>query len=235
MVDGLREVRTVQELSAGQSANSQTDPCRGGRIGARPSLGPAEEHEQIMITRVGLRIPANLRYEDWERAGEKLVRIADTSAWCLGDWLTHGQAMYRDRYRQAVARAGLDYQTLRNYAWVSRKFSPQRRHEGLSFQHHAEVASLPTDQQDLWLQRAEDRAWSRNELRRCRHELAGSAAGPGTGAVMPRMAVPSVELQHWREAAAVTSCSLQSWLITTLNEAATVALHDGSDDLPTAV
>lgn len=34
----------------------------------------------------------------------------------------YGQAAYTGRYRDAIEQASLDYQTLRNYAWVARRF-----------------------------------------------------------------------------------------------------------------
>lgn len=122
-------------------------------------------HGGIMVTRVGLELPATLEFGAWEQAGLKIARIADSSAWCLGDWLIYGQNVYAGRYRHAVAMAGLDYQTLRNYAWVARRFELCRRREGLSFQHHAEVAALSVADQDRWLDRAEQGGWSRNQLR----------------------------------------------------------------------
>jgi len=47
---------------------------------------------------------------------------AVSSAWCLGDGLIAGQAAYGSRNRDAIGRTGLDYQTLRNYAWVAGRF-----------------------------------------------------------------------------------------------------------------
>ena len=41
----------------------------------------------------------------------------------------------------------LDYQTLRNYAWVARRFAMSRRRDTLSFGHHAEVPALPEPEQ----------------------------------------------------------------------------------------
>lgn len=41
---------------------------------------------------------------------------------CLGDWLAYGQAVYANRHRTAVERTSLNYQALRNYAWVARQF-----------------------------------------------------------------------------------------------------------------
>ncbi len=178
----------------------------------------------ILATRVGLEIPDDLHYEAWESAGLKLVRIADTSTWCLGDWLNFGVNKYIDRYRCALENVGLDYQTLRNYAWVARKFDISRRRDKLSFQHHAEVASMSFEDQDQWLDLAETNRWSRNELRRRIRGGSVTAAGSAT-AVMPRMAVTQQHLERWREAAALAETSLEDWLVSTLNDAAAEVLY----------
>ncbi|MFD3523433.1 hypothetical protein [Streptomyces sp. NPDC058653] len=71
-----------------------------------------------------------------------------------------------------VQKAGMAFprnlsdQTLRNYAWVGRRFEHHRRRDTLSFAHHAEVTRLSPPEQDLWLGKAEAQKWSRNELRR---------------------------------------------------------------------
>ncbi|MFD9426223.1 MULTISPECIES: hypothetical protein [unclassified Streptomyces] len=66
----------------------------------------------------------------------------NSSAWWLADWLIHGEATYGwRRYKEAVERTGLDYQTLRHYAWVARRFEHDRRRDSLSFAHHAAVQS----------------------------------------------------------------------------------------------
>src|SRR5262245_53861054 len=82
---------------------------------------------QILTTRVGLEFPTGLSFDAWAQAGRKIVQFIDSSAWYLGDWLVYGQDRYDDRYRLALHRAGLDYQTLRNYAWVVRRFDISRR------------------------------------------------------------------------------------------------------------
>ena len=71
------------------------------------------------------------------------------AAWCLGDWLVFGEQAYAGRYRQAIERTSLDYQTLGNYAWVAKRFSLSRRRDELSFGHHSEVAALPEPEQDF--------------------------------------------------------------------------------------
>jgi hypothetical protein len=79
--------------------------------------------------------------------------------------VAYGERTFQDRYRDAVQRTSLNYQTLRNYVWVARRFDLPRRHDGLSFGHHAEVAALDQPEQDYWLRKAEELKWSRNRLR----------------------------------------------------------------------
>jgi len=49
---------------------------------------------------------------------------------------------------------------------VARRFELERRRDNLSFAHHAEVAPLTQPEQDYWLRVAEEKGWSRNQLRR---------------------------------------------------------------------
>jgi hypothetical protein len=186
---------------------------------------------KILATRVGLQFPAKVDYRDWERAGEQLARIADSSTWCLGDWLVYGQAEYSDRYQRAIEQAGLDYQTLRNYAWVARKFDGVRRRSRLSFQHHAEVAALPEAEQDRWLELAETHGWSRNQLRRYVREdrLRGEIPAPREVSEMSQMTVPVDHVSRWREAAERAGVRFEHWVVVTLNDAAGEVLEDISD------
>src|SRR3954470_23447442 len=107
-----------------------------------------------------------LEFEAWREFGVKLGAYGNATQWWLGDWLVFGRMKYGRRYKDAIAATGLDYQTLRNYAMVARRFPPQRRHSALTFGHHAEVCALGDDAQDYWLDIAAAGGWSRNELRR---------------------------------------------------------------------
>ncbi|RLK25450.1 hypothetical protein DER29_3457 [Micromonospora sp. M71_S20] len=203
---------------------------------ASPLLGEEEQqetsahgHGQILTTRVGLRFPSGITFEQWAEAGPKLSGLVDSFAWCLGDWLVYGQDKYEGRYAKTVERIGLDYQTLRNYAWVARKFESARRRENLSFQHHAEVASLPPAEQDVWLDRAEERGWSRNQLRRHVQQARGrGTSSQPTGSALPRVQVEEARLECWRLAAEHASSDLASWIVTTLDQAAERALGTGT-------
>ncbi|MEU3404544.1 LmbU family transcriptional regulator [Streptomyces sp. NPDC006670] len=137
-------------------------------------MGPQAE-----VRKTGMILPANLPERSWEQIGTNLRELGNSSAWWLADWLRFGEAAYGwRRYKEAIERTGLDYQTLRNYAWVARRFDHHRRRDALSFAHHAEVARLAPPEQDYWLRRAEQQKWSRNELRRS--VRAGLAVQNGT-------------------------------------------------------
>lgn len=133
----------------------------------RPKRGLSAQYgDLILIPRKGLQLPRRLPFESWLIIGRELSEICTSSAWCLGDWLVYGEETYAGRYRDAIEQTSLDYQTLRNYAWVVKRFSPSRRRDTLSFGHHAEVAALPEPEQDFWLRKAEEVRWSVKRLRR---------------------------------------------------------------------
>ena len=75
-------------------------------------------------------------------------------------WLVYGESQFKDRYEEAIRRTSLNYQTLRNYTWVARRFDLSRRRDNLSFGHHAEVAALDPPEQEFWLRKAEKYGWS---------------------------------------------------------------------------
>ncbi|MFY1623840.1 LmbU family transcriptional regulator [Micromonospora sp. WMMD735] len=187
---------------------------------------PDTTDKDILTTRVGLRIPAALTFERWQHAGSQISRIVDSSAWCLGDWLVYGQREYSDRYLRAIEESRLDYQTLRNYAWVARKFPIERRRETLSFQHHAEVGSLPPEEQDRWLDLADEFGWSRNELRRnIRTHRQQDAKGGTLMEPLPKLSVTAERVQRWRQAAELSADNFEHWMLRALDDAAAADLH----------
>lgn len=209
-------MRTTSDVPARvlvRSASSRRWPRPGGE--------PAPEGE-VLTTRVGLQITSDLTFEVWERAGRQLARIVDSSAWWLGDWLVYGKDNYADRYQLGIQAAGLKYQTLRNYAWVSRRFELSRRRGRLSFQHHAEVASLPFEEQEYWLDHAEEKGWSTRQLRDSIQDArsVGSPSSEGCGAAVQRIAFPGSRVQWWHQAAEKSGVEFEKWVLVTLDGAA---------------
>lgn len=189
--------------------------------------GCPELDQQVLMTGVGLRMPADLSFEEWENAGHRLSSVVNSSLWCLGDWLVYGKKHYTDRYMRAIRAAGLQYQTLRNYAWVSRRFEWQRRRPTLTFQHHAETASMPSDRQDWWLDQAEQRTWTTKQLRshiRLERSFDDSEAQE-QASLIPRIEVSNGRLEIWRKAADHSGVDFDDWVTRTLDRAAAHTLN----------
>lgn len=200
---------------------SSAPPAPADADGGRPrNSGSGLGGSTAAVTRrTSLEIPAGMTIDTWRSLGHQIHVVADSSAWWLGDWLVYGQSQYPDRYRKAVTETGLDYQTLRNYAWVVRRFAPERRRAKLSFQHHAEVAGLPAAEQDEWLACAEEGRWSRNELRR---RIRAARTNEGSlEAVHIRMSPSDQQRARWQAAAETTDKDLVEWIVDTLDSAAT--------------
>lgn len=174
--------------------------------------------------RTSLCLPTEIPLETWKRLGRQIFLISDSSAWWLGDWLVYGQEKFPDRYKRAVAESALDYQTLRNYAWVCRRFSVSRRRDTLSFQHHAEVASLAPPSQDSWLNRAEEAGWSRNELRKqLRADHSIERQSPEVTYI--QVNIPPDRKEYWQAAADQERRCLLEWITATLDQAANAAFE----------
>lgn len=117
------------------------------------------------VTATSLTLPVSLPFEQWELAGEMLGRMGRASQWWLGDWLNHGEAIYGEKYSQAMDVTGYEYQTLADFAWVSRRVKVSVRNEKLSWKHHRLVAQLGSADQDRWLGAAVANGWSSGKLR----------------------------------------------------------------------
>jgi hypothetical protein len=167
------------------------------RAGLAAGVAGSPARGRVGVPRVGLVFPDRLPFEVWAGVGAQLAAAAAASAWCLGDWLAYGQAAYGGRYREAVGRTGLEYQTLRNYAWVAGRFELSRRRDTLSFGHHAEVAALPAPEQDFWLRKAEQFGWPVMRLRR---EVRASLAERGQEPSALEPAGPAGCSQHRQRA-----------------------------------
>ena len=180
------------------------------------------QRKDAIVSPVALRLDPRFPFEEWRDLGGRIAKRASASLWWLGDWLHFGQEKYGRRYKDGIALTGLDYQTLRNYAMVARRYDVSRRRDKLSFQHHAEVCALTDADQDRWLDRAECAGWSRNELRgRLRAEL--TQRSPAVSAPLG-LAVDAARRQIWDEAARRANCDLESWMVRTLDKAAATLL-----------
>lgn len=190
---------------------------------SRRDRGLDRRAHPVRSTVTGARFDPLLNFEDWRELGAKLGVYDNATRWWLGDWLVFGRMKYGRRYKDAVVATGLDYQTLRNYAMVARRFEASRRRADLTFQHHATVCTLTNDDQDIWLDRAAAEGWSRNELRR---QLRAAAGAPPSEDEMFRLVVARRQGALWRRAAAQSRCTCEAWIVRVLDEAAAALIGD---------
>jgi hypothetical protein len=126
---------------------------------------PAISHGPFTATPVGLIIKdGNVPYEEWETYGRGLARVGAAFYFCLGDWLNYGEKAYGEKYAQGMAETGLDYQTLKNAKWATKKVELSCRQD-LSFQHHIDVASLRPEDQSILLLSAKKNDISEKDFR----------------------------------------------------------------------
>jgi hypothetical protein len=228
-LDGSFGCKEIQELLAPWLGGPRSDHAAGAKVkavpptrdsGEPPALGgiSLDAGPQEAYGRIAMGLPGDLDFDRWEAIGRKICSFADASTWWLADWACFGEERYGDRYREAEAITGFGCQTLRNYAWVARRFDVSRRRDRLSFAHHSEVAALAEDEQDAWLDRAEQHGWSRNELRA---ELRAARASDGGGTVERlRLDVAPDRADRWRLAAEAGGLELADWLVDVADEAA---------------
>jgi hypothetical protein len=185
----------------------------------------------VSSRRTGLSFGKRISFSTWQRIGKQIALISHASCWWLGDWLIYGEDKYPDRYKKAVAETGLEYQTLRNYAWVARRFSPSHRRDGLSLQHHEVVAALPPQERDIWLDRAEHFSWSRSELRKQVQLRRAADKAPAGDPVTLRLEITPDREQRWKDAASVGNRDLVEWITEVLDEAAEASVHGELTDM----
>lgn len=118
-------------------------------------------------TSTSLTIPASISRDEWmdlfntlqALEARKRSELRTLKFW-LGDCVRYGENHWgQDCYQVAIQETGYSDQTLANVAWVASKIEPSRRRENpsVSFEHHAETASLEPERQDKWLDEVEEK------------------------------------------------------------------------------
>jgi hypothetical protein len=146
----------------------QTAPRRSAGHSSRWDSGSREaslERGPFLLTNVSWSTTANLSFEQWVLNGRRLGAIGRGVGWWIGDWLRFGNASYGEKYAEAARITGYDKQTLMNMVYVASRIEASRRREKLSWSHHAEIAAVAAQEQDRWLDRAEQSRLSVRDLR----------------------------------------------------------------------
>ncbi len=139
-------------------------------------------NDKVTVTEVGLQFHERLTDDEWTALGHRIGRVVKASMFMIGDWLIHREEELgggkrggggkgrpeeiEDRYKGAAAITGLDEDTLRVAAWVSRSVALNVRRGTLGFAHHKIVAKHDASTQDKWLAIAEKHNMGRRRLAR---------------------------------------------------------------------
>jgi hypothetical protein len=124
-----------------------------------------EQQAKVIISATYWRPWHDLDVTEWITQGRRLGTIGRGVAWWIGDWLNYGNSRFGQKYSRAARITGYDVQSLMNMSYVASRFDCSRRREKLSWSHHAEVAGLAIEDQDMWLDSAEQKSMSVRGLR----------------------------------------------------------------------
>jgi hypothetical protein len=122
---------------------------------------------KFTITPTGIDFHAELSFDEWDDLGTKLTPVANSIRFIVGDWINYGEKRWGSKYKEALARTGLAYTTLSDYAYVARKVEFCLRKQNLDYCLHQAVAKLKTpEQKQHWLDMAEKHDLTVRRLRK---------------------------------------------------------------------
>ena len=118
------------------------------------TLATLQAHNpKFTITPLGIQFDDEISYEEWSQMGAELGRAGMSIGFVIGDWINYGESRWREKYDDALKITRLSRQTLKNYAYISRKVESSRRRDDLDFSIYETVAKLKNpDEQAFWLQ-----------------------------------------------------------------------------------
>lgn len=118
-----------------------------------------------------LTLDESMALEEWRQLGQSLRQVEGSVQFWIGDWARFGDkkgftGKYTDPkvYEELEDITGLKHDTIKQYKWVAESTSSNRL-DDLSFTHHMEVAKLPDEKQQFFLNKASEEKLSVRELR----------------------------------------------------------------------
>lgn len=163
---------------------------------------------KFSITSTGIQFNEELTFEEWDALGQKLAPLGKSIGFIIGDWINYGEGRYGEKYEEALARSGMAYQTLRNYAYVARRVEMSLRKDNLDLHHHLVVAKLKSsDEKEFWLNMAEKHKLGIRRLRKSinfgrlatEEEVQGDPADKG---VVTHLALINRLMRWWKQTTA---------------------------------
>lgn len=118
-----------------------------------------------MTMELALSLPSAMLYPDWIATGRALANSKRNIDWLIGDWLSFGRVHFPEQIEMAIADLGEDPKRIKRIETTVTAFPPSRRDASLSFDHHAHVADMPTQEALPLLKAAHDANWTARQMR----------------------------------------------------------------------
>lgn len=116
------------------------------------------------LSTTNLTFKRDVSKEEWMDVFKALKQVEGCVQFWIGDCLAYRQQKW-GMYDDIAEETGMDKKTLWEYKNVSQSIKPSARAEQLSYTHHREVASLPPEKQELFLNKAVEDKLSVRDLR----------------------------------------------------------------------
>lgn len=116
------------------------------------------------LSTTNLTFKRDVSKEEWMDVFKALKQVEGCVQFWIGDCLAYRQQKW-GMYDDIAEETGMAKQTLKDTKWVSENVESSLRKDNLSFNHHKEVASLPPEKQELFLNMAVENKLSVRDLR----------------------------------------------------------------------
>lgn len=116
------------------------------------------------LTEDGL-VAENPTHAEAIATGRILGKFQRMTIFAIGEWARDVQARFGMTHAQIVEETKITYDTLTKGLWLSNRFPPSQRVEGVPDSTHEAAAVLPPKQARVVLERARDEGLKRHEIR----------------------------------------------------------------------
>jgi hypothetical protein len=135
----------------------------------------------IETAALALALPENLAFDDWLAKGRSLALSKKHMDFLIGDWIAFGRQHFPEQIQEVLPGMFDDERQLKRIEKTARAFPPSQRCASLSFEHHAHVADLPTQDALPLLREAEREKLPAKKLR-----IKAMLRKVETGQILPR-------------------------------------------------
>lgn len=104
------------------------------------------EHAAAMAQNPTISLPDSMEYPQWVEAGRKLASSKRDIDWSIGDWISYGREHFPEQLQTAIPGLLDDERQIKRIEKTVKAFPPALRDPSLTFDHHAHLADLPTQE-----------------------------------------------------------------------------------------